>query len=69
MLRTKIRAHLTTAAVITGTIGLAYGVFQIAMTLKQWTRASPRLMHQEMEDYMRFKALKAESQQQQPKTV
>ncbi|ETN79638.1 hypothetical protein RB195_011479 [Necator americanus] len=55
----KFRAHLIATSLAIGITFLAYGTYKTAMVIKGWMNASPRLQHQEMEDFLYFKEKEA----------
>ncbi|EYB82390.1 hypothetical protein Y032_0361g3483 [Ancylostoma ceylanicum] len=65
----KFRAHFVATCMAVGVTLLAYGAYKTGAVIKGWVNAAPRLQHEEMEDYLRYKerearlkALKSEKQ-------
>ncbi|CAL2042097.1 unnamed protein product [Caenorhabditis brenneri] len=61
---TKVRAHIYATGLFVFVTSAAYCAYSGAMEIRRWSMSTPRLQHQEMEDFLRFK-----SEQAQRKTV
>ncbi|CCD73990.1 Cytochrome c oxidase assembly protein COX14 [Caenorhabditis elegans] len=51
----KIRAHAYASGLFLLVTTGAYCAYTGAMEIRKWSMSAPRLQHQEMEDYLRFK--------------
>ncbi|EFP06915.1 hypothetical protein GCK72_016136 [Caenorhabditis remanei] len=51
----KLRAHIYASGLFVFVTGAAYCAYTGAMEIRKWSMSAPRLQHQEMEDYLRFK--------------
>ncbi|ULT98293.1 hypothetical protein L5515_012921 [Caenorhabditis briggsae] len=51
----NIKAHIYATGLFVLVSGAAYTAYNVAMEFRKWSMSAPRLQHQEMEDYLRYK--------------
>ncbi|WKY02635.1 hypothetical protein Q1695_016141 [Nippostrongylus brasiliensis] len=60
----RLKPYVVTIVAGTGIMAALYGIVRIGLTIKTWSNATPRLQHQEMEDFLRYKEIEARSKAQ-----
>ncbi|XGW14241.1 hypothetical protein V3C99_000515, partial [Haemonchus contortus] len=51
----RLKPHLVATTMLAGILGIAYGTLKAGLLVKGWIMAPPRLLHEEMEDFLTYK--------------